>query len=72
MQRPCIIIVSRQKNPYSKEIRLRVSSRRKHGVRALGTRDWKLASRVLGWGKGQISGAGLNEYLHNQHALHAI
>ena len=58
MQRPYIIIVSRQQNPYSKEIRLRVSRRRKHGVRGLGTRDWKLASWVLGRGKGQISGAG--------------
>ena len=57
MQRPYIIIVSSQQNPYSKEIRLRVSRRRKHGIRGLGTRDWKLASRVLGRRKGRTSGA---------------
>jgi len=51
MQRPYIIILSHQEKPYSKEIRPRVSRRRKHGVRGLGTTDWKLASREPVWGE---------------------
>jgi hypothetical protein len=64
MQHPYIIIFSRQEKPYSKEIRRKVSRRRKHGVRGLGTRDGKLASWEL-W-------QGLSIHLHNQKALHAI
>ena len=60
-QRPYIIIISRQQNPYSKEIRLRVSRRRKHGVRGLGTRDWKLAFPGAGAGKGANLGGGDSE-----------
>ena len=44
-QRPYIITLNHQENPYSKEIGHTVLRRRKHGVRGLGTRDWKLASR---------------------------
>ena len=51
MQRPYIVILSRQEKPYSNEIRPRVSRRRKHGVRDLGTRDWKLASGERVWGE---------------------
>ena len=52
MQCPYIIILSHQEKPYSKEIRPRVSRRRKHGVRGLGTTDRKLASREPVWGGG--------------------
>ena len=58
IQHPYIIILSRQQNPYWEEIRLRVSRRRKHGVRGLGTRDRKLASRGAGAGKGVNLGGG--------------
>ena len=72
MQRPYIIILSCQKNPYGKEIRLRVLRRRKHGVRSLRTRDWKVASQDPGRGKAWISGAGTQQYLHNQNSLLVI
>ena len=58
MQRPYIIILSRQEKPYSNETRPRVYRRRKHGVRGLGTRDRKLASRGAGAGKGVNLGGG--------------
>ena len=60
IQRPYNIILSRQEKPHSKEIRPRVSRRRKHGDRGLGTRDWKLASRELGREMRESRGRGLS------------
>ena len=63
MQCPYIIILSHQEKPYSKEIRPRVSRRRKHGVRGLGTTDWKVASREPVWGGGVNLGGGASAFI---------